>query len=180
VEHGNRAVPSLGHLLGDSKPVRLHLSLPSTCTIFPTSTFFLSINSYHSNPEINMTSTMKHNLSRVKLIHNPKYQHSGLKSYVYLLRKYNFAPTLEGPYFMSNVVEQLGKPILSSKFASHIGGHAKVKKHVLMKKDASSGQEGQVSAADQQNDSEYLCQVSIGTPAQTLTLDFDTGSSDLW
>jgi hypothetical protein len=49
-----------------------------------------------------------------------------------------------------------------------------------MKKDASSGQEGQVSAADQQNDSEYLCQVSIGTPAQTLTLDFDTGSSDLW
>lgn len=28
-------------------------------------------------------------------------------------------------------------------------------------------------------DSEYLCQISVGTPAQTLTMDFDTGSSDL-
>ena len=37
-----------------------------------------------------------------------------------------------------------------------------------------------VPAEDIQNDSEYLAPVSIGTPAQTLNLDFDTGSADLW
>ena len=45
----------------------------------------------------------------------------------------------------------------------------------------SSGDEvGDVPAEDSQNDSEYLCQVPIGTPAKTFTLDFDTGSADLW
>ena len=37
-----------------------------------------------------------------------------------------------------------------------------------------------MTAEDQQNDAEYLCEVSIGTPPQTVLLDFDSGSSDLW
>lgn len=39
---------------------------------------------------------------------------------------------------------------------------------------------GTAVANSDQGDLEYLVQVSIGTPAQNLNLDFDTGSADLW
>lgn len=40
--------------------------------------------------------------------------------------------------------------------------------------------EGSVSTSPEQYDTEYLASIQIGTPAQTLPMDFDTGSSDLW
>jgi len=40
--------------------------------------------------------------------------------------------------------------------------------------------QGTVTANDIQNDAFYTCPVQIGTPAQTLNLNFDSGSSDLW
>ena len=43
---------------------------------------------------------------------------------------------------------------------------------------AAAQQSGSVTASPVQNDSEYLCPVTIGN--SQLTLDFDTGSADLW
>ncbi|KAI1822057.1 aspartic peptidase domain-containing protein [Xylaria intraflava] len=39
---------------------------------------------------------------------------------------------------------------------------------------------GSAKTTPEQYDIEYLTPVDIGTPAQTLNLDFDSGSSDLW
>lgn len=90
-------------------------------------------------------------------------------------------PTQDGPYHCTNRIHQAGKQTLLQHTKNRaVGGHAHVQKHVLQKKDASTGQTGDVPAEDVQNDSEYLCEVAIGTPAQTLNLDFDTGSADLW
>jgi hypothetical protein len=118
---------------------------------------------------------MSFNLQRITRIFNPQYKRSGPKSYVHLLNKYGFNPTKEGPYFKGNKVHHRGK------FGLHkvIGGKTYLEK-VLRKKDLSTGEAGDVTAEDQQNDSEYLCPVTIGTPGQTFNLDFDTGSADLW
>lgn len=45
---------------------------------------------------------------------------------------------------------------------------------------AAAVQSGTVKASPEAYDSSYLCPVSVGSPAQVLNLDFDTGSSDLW
>lgn len=113
--------------------------------------------------------------SKIKVILNPKYQRNGTKSYVHLLRKYGFDPTLEGPYFHVNRVRQRGKFGVTSQ--KPVGGRTRIHR-VLQKKVGDTS--GDVPAEDVQNDTEYLAQVGIGTPAQTLKLDFDSGSADLW
>ena len=47
--------------------------------------------------------------AKIKLIANPRYQKSGTKSYVYLMRKYGFHPTKEGPYQIGTVMQQTGR-----------------------------------------------------------------------
>jgi hypothetical protein len=118
-------------------------------------------------------------VSRVVRVPNPKYKRSGLKSYVYLLNKYKFNPTKPGPYFMGeNVRKEKGLykllRLIGLKKAHH------TQQRLLLKKDPSTSKSTQVTAEDQQNDSEYLVPVQIGSPTNTFHLDFDTGSSDLW
>ncbi|KAL6721408.1 hypothetical protein ACLMJK_000511 [Lecanora helva] len=118
---------------------------------------------------------MASTLQRVYLVHNKKYERSGPKSYVSLLQKYKFSPSKEGPYFVANRAHHQGK----HGDGATVGGKTKMQK-VLHKRAMGSSQAGEVPAEDSQNDSEYLCPVTIGTPGQTFTLDFDTGSADLW
>ncbi|KAJ5230856.1 hypothetical protein N7489_011564 [Penicillium chrysogenum] len=114
-------------------------------------------------------------MTRIKLIANPHYQKSGTKSYLYAMRKYRFTPTKDGPYFLGTTMVQTGRQFTNKP----VGGRARLQQ-VLQKKDAVSDEVGQVGVHDVQNDSMYLAEIGIGTPAQTLNLDFDTGSADLW
>lgn len=70
---------------------------------------------------------------------------------------------------------QSGRPFTDKP----VGGRARLQE-VLQKKSADTDEIGQVGADDVQNDSMYLAEIEIGTPAQKLNLDFDTGSADLW
>lgn len=108
---------------------------------------------------------------------NPNYERSGLKSYVHLMNKYKFQPTLPGPYFVEKKSTYGGR---WPKLNRVIRRHRSVALVVRKRRSGSSRRSREVPAADQQNDSEYLVPVTIGTPGKTFNLDFDTGSADLW
>ncbi|SMR50494.1 unnamed protein product [Zymoseptoria tritici ST99CH_1E4] len=119
-------------------------------------------------------------LVRGDLVRQAHHKRSGIKSYVHALQKWNITPSLDGPYCRVNQIHQTGSQSILKQFGKSVGGKAKVKQHVLAKKDPTSGQTGDVPAEDIENNAEYLANVTIGTPGQTFALDLDTGSADLW
>ncbi|EXJ94865.1 hypothetical protein A1O1_03263 [Capronia coronata CBS 617.96] len=94
------------------------------------------------------------NILRVPVHRNANYKADGTKSLVYLFHKYGIGPTKAGRFHRNH-------------------------EHVLMKRQI-DGSSAQVTTDDQQNDAFYTCPVQFGTPAQTLDLDLDSGSADLW
>lgn len=76
------------------------------------------------------------------------------------------------------VRQSVAKPSIKSGPAALAGAYAKYGKQAPANvKAAAAGNDGTVTTNPTQYDSEYLTPVTIG--GQQLTLDFDTGSSDL-
>jgi hypothetical protein len=125
------------------------------------------------------TMSALHGLHKIKLIPNQNYKRSGTKSYVLLLKRWGFDPTLPGPYKQKQA-ETREDAARHHHFRSKHGGSTHTHPVTVKQTGTGAADTSVISAEDQQNDSEYLAQVQIGTPAQTVTLDFDTGSSDLW
>lgn len=82
---------------------------------------------------------------------------------------------VHNPYYVRNGAAALAKAY--RKYGAPLPDYlTSALNHTYTKRAAT----GSAVTTPEEYDTEYLTPVSIGTPAQTLNLDFDTGSSDLW
>ncbi|KAK4105448.1 acid protease [Parathielavia hyrcaniae] len=122
--------------------------------------------------------------ARIKLpqVHNDNFrQHGkGPRALGKVYEKYGLEMPKELVVVLQKLVEDMGiEPTLKTVpgFKSH---HGTGSPYTNETDDQADPWPGEVSAIPQLFDVEYLAPVEIGTPPQTLMLNFDTGSSDLW
>ncbi|KAI1394459.1 endothiapepsin [Hypoxylon trugodes] len=84
-------------------------------------------------------------------------------------------PQVKNPGFKPHGPAQLAKAYLKYGVKLPEGLAKTVSDLKILRRDS-----GSAKTTPEENDIQYLTPVSIGTPAQTLNLDFDSGSSDLW
>ena len=113
-------------------------------------------------------------------IHNNMFrQHGkGPRALARVYEKYDIQLPPELVDLVKKILEDLGIE-LPAKAASH-GASIFSSQGVTTPYTNETDDSGEVSAVPQLFDVEYLAPVQIGTPPQTLMLNFDTGSSDLW
>ncbi|KAH7325226.1 aspartic peptidase domain-containing protein [Rhizoctonia solani] len=109
---------------------------------------------------------------------NRKHRPHGPSAYAKSIRKYRIGATSHTPFFFDEIMACVWHHKHLRKARIHNNNPEEVWAPLV---DLDSG-DGMsiVQAEDIQNDTEYACPVTIGTPGVTLTLDFDTGSSDFW
>ncbi|CAE6465122.1 unnamed protein product [Rhizoctonia solani] len=94
------------------------------------------------------------------------------------IRKYKIGATSHTPFFFDEIMDC----VRHHKHPRGTHVHAGISWSACSSTGGPHSNDGMsiVQAEDIRNDTEYACPVTIGTPGVTLTLDFDTGSSDFW
>ncbi|KAF8319644.1 acid protease [Clavulina sp. PMI_390] len=106
---------------------------------------------------------------------NPAWKPNGPMDYARSARKWNIAPTEQSTFYMhDNTLMRRSESHQKEQEDSTLEGA------ILITSDDGSIFGTKVPLGDVQNDLEYVVPVAIGTPAITVSLDFDTASSDLW
>ncbi|TQS31809.1 hypothetical protein Golomagni_07903, partial [Golovinomyces magnicellulatus] len=88
-----------------------------------------------------------------------------------------------GPAALARAYAKYGVAVPQNVAAASVSRASALKAqsvHNFIRSAAATNGSGTAPATPDHGDLEYLVPVKIGSPAQTLNLDFDTGSSDLW
>ncbi|KAK3694056.1 aspartic peptidase domain-containing protein [Podospora appendiculata] len=119
-------------------------------------------------------STLGGNTFKIAQVHNEKFNPvgKGPRALAKVYQKYglDFPPELLA--ILEEILIQLGLS-LPKPAKGRVGNGTTYPNET-------TSDQGEVAAMPQLFDVEYLAPVQIGTPPQTLNLNFDTGSSDLW